>query len=58
MTGAHSSGEKLAQPRRGSQEYREGYAEARRAYLIGQADEPGHPVGLYFKRCVRSQKES
>jgi hypothetical protein len=37
MTGAHSTYEELAQPRRGSQEYREGYAEARRAYLIGQA---------------------
>ena len=37
MTGAHSSYEELAQPRRARQEYREGYAEARRAFLIGQA---------------------
>jgi ribosome-binding protein aMBF1 (putative translation factor) len=37
MTDAHSSYEELAQSRRGSQEYREGYAEAQRAYLIGQA---------------------
>lgn len=37
MTGAHSSYEEPAQPRRGRQEYREGYAEARRAFLIGQA---------------------
>jgi ribosome-binding protein aMBF1 (putative translation factor) len=37
MTEAHSSYEELAQPRRNSQEYREGYAEARRAHLIGQA---------------------
>ena len=37
MTGAHSSYEELAQPRRSSREYREGYAEARRAFLIGQA---------------------
>lgn len=37
MTEAHSTYEELAQPRRNSQEYHEGYAEARRAYLIGQA---------------------
>ncbi len=37
MTGAHSSYEELAQPRRARQEYQEGYAEARRAFLIGQA---------------------
>jgi ribosome-binding protein aMBF1 (putative translation factor) len=37
MTGAHSSYEELAQPRRDSREYQEGYAEARRAFLIGQA---------------------
>jgi ribosome-binding protein aMBF1 (putative translation factor) len=37
MTGAHSSYEELAQPRRNSQEYRAGHAEARRAHLIGQA---------------------
>jgi hypothetical protein len=34
MTDAHFSYEALAQPRRDSQEYREGYAEAQRAYLI------------------------
>jgi DNA-binding XRE family transcriptional regulator len=37
MTSTHSSYEELAQPRRNSQEYREGYAEARRVHLIGQA---------------------
>src|SRR5215813_14043046 len=37
MTADHSSYEEIAAPRRGSQEYREGYAEARRAFLIGQA---------------------
>jgi ribosome-binding protein aMBF1 (putative translation factor) len=37
MTAPHSSSEDLAAQRRGSVEYREGYAEARRAYLIGQA---------------------
>jgi ribosome-binding protein aMBF1 (putative translation factor) len=37
MTEAHSSYEELAQPRRNSREYREGYAEAQRAHLIGQA---------------------
>jgi ribosome-binding protein aMBF1 (putative translation factor) len=36
MTSAHSSYEELAQPRRGSREYWEGYAEARQAFLIGQ----------------------
>jgi ribosome-binding protein aMBF1 (putative translation factor) len=37
MTAPHSSYEDLAAPRRGSAEYRAGYAEARRAFLIGQA---------------------
>jgi hypothetical protein len=37
MTAQHSSYEDLAAQRRGSAEYREGYAEARRAFLIGQA---------------------
>jgi ribosome-binding protein aMBF1 (putative translation factor) len=37
MTAPHSSYEDLAAQRRGSGEYREGYTEARRAYLIGQA---------------------
>ena len=37
MTAEHSSYEELARPRRNSGEYREGYAEARRAFLIGQA---------------------
>lgn len=37
MPSEHSSYEELAQPRRGSDEYREGYAEARRAFLIGRA---------------------
>ena len=37
MTAEHSSYEELARPRRKSNEYREGYAEARPAFLIGQA---------------------
>src|ERR1700749_974591 len=38
MTAAeHSSYEKVVGQRRQSEEYREGYAEARRAFLIGQA---------------------
>ena len=37
MTPRHSSYEDLAAGRRDSDEYREGYAEARRAFLIGQA---------------------
>ena len=37
MTSDHSSYEELARGRRHSPEYREGYAEAQRAFLIGQA---------------------
>jgi ribosome-binding protein aMBF1 (putative translation factor) len=37
MTAEHSSYEELAAQRRDSDEHREGYAEARRAFLIGQA---------------------
>ena len=37
MTARHSSYEELAAGRRDSDEYREGYAEARRAFLIGHA---------------------
>src|SRR6516162_5631794 len=37
MTTEHTSYEDLARPRRKSAEYREDYAEARRAFLIGQA---------------------
>ncbi len=37
MTAEHSPHEELARDRRGSEEYRQGYAEARRAFLIGQA---------------------
>ena len=37
MTTEHSSYEELAGPRSKSAAYREGYAEARRAFLIGQA---------------------
>src|SRR5215472_17069287 len=37
MTDEHSSYEELAIQRRNSREYREGYAEAHRAFLIGQA---------------------
>ena len=37
MTADHSSYDELASARRDSPDYREGYAEAQRAYLIGQA---------------------
>ena len=37
MTDEHTAYEDLARDRRGSDEYRQGYAEARRAFLIGQA---------------------
>ena len=37
MNKDHASYEQLASGRRGTAEYREGYAEARRAFLIGQA---------------------
>jgi ribosome-binding protein aMBF1 (putative translation factor) len=37
MTADHAAYEDLARERRGSPGYREGYAEAQRAFLIGQA---------------------
>ena len=37
MTDEHTAYEELARERRGSEKYRQGYAEARRAFLIGQA---------------------
>ena len=37
MTDEHTAYGELARERRGSEEYRQGYAEARRAFLIGQA---------------------
>jgi ribosome-binding protein aMBF1 (putative translation factor) len=37
MTAEHSDYETLARQRRGSEQYRQGYAQARRAFLIGQA---------------------
>jgi ribosome-binding protein aMBF1 (putative translation factor) len=37
MTDEHTAYEELASDRRGSEQYRQGYAEARRAFLIGQA---------------------
>jgi ribosome-binding protein aMBF1 (putative translation factor) len=37
MTDEHTAYEELARDRRGSEEYRQGYSEARRAFLIGQA---------------------
>lgn len=37
MPAEHSSYDDLARERRDSPEYREGYAEAQRAYLIGEA---------------------
>jgi len=36
MADGHTAYEELARDRRGNQEYRQGYAEARRAFLIGQ----------------------
>src|ERR1700726_1626725 len=41
MAAEHSSYEELVRARRKSDEYREGYAEARRAFLIGQAVREG-----------------
>lgn len=37
MSANHSSYQQIARQRRGSADYREGYDEARRAFLIGQA---------------------
>jgi ribosome-binding protein aMBF1 (putative translation factor) len=37
VTDEHTAYEELARERRGNEEYRQGYAEARRAFLIGQA---------------------
>jgi HTH-type transcriptional regulator / antitoxin HipB len=37
MSTEHSSYEQITRPRRGTADYREGYDEARRAFLIGQA---------------------
>jgi ribosome-binding protein aMBF1 (putative translation factor) len=37
MTAEHSDDEALARQRRGSEEYRQGYTKARRAFVIGQA---------------------
>ena len=37
MTDEHTAYEELAGDRRGSEQYRQGYAEGRRAFLIGQA---------------------
>jgi HTH-type transcriptional regulator/antitoxin HipB len=37
MSADHSSYEEIAHQRRGSADYREGYDEAQRAFLIGQA---------------------
>jgi hypothetical protein len=37
MAAEHSAYEALARDRRSSEEYRQGYGEARRAFLIGQA---------------------
>ncbi len=49
MIDSHSSYEELAQSRRGSQEYREGHAEAQRAYLIGQAVSERRPRHSQFR---------
>ena len=37
MTDEHTSYEGLARDRRGTEQYRQGYAQARRAFVIGQA---------------------
>ena len=37
MTDEHTAYEELPRERRGSEEYRQGYAEAGRAFMIGQA---------------------
>ena len=37
MTSGHTSYEDLASQRRGSDEYRQGHADAQRAYLLGKA---------------------
>jgi len=37
MSADHSSYEEIARQRRGSADYHEGYGEARRAFMIGQA---------------------
>ena len=37
MTREHSAYDEVARDRRGSEQYRQGYVEARRAFLIGQA---------------------
>jgi DNA-binding MarR family transcriptional regulator len=37
MTSSHTSYEELASQRRDSDEYRQGHAEAQRAYLLGKA---------------------
>lgn len=37
MSAYHNSYVEIARPRRGSTDYHEGYDEARRAFLIGQA---------------------
>lgn len=37
MGSGHRSYEEIARGRRGSREYRDGYAEARRAFVIGEA---------------------
>jgi ribosome-binding protein aMBF1 (putative translation factor) len=37
MTSSHTTYEDLASQRRGTDEYRQGHAEAQRAYLIGKA---------------------
>ena len=50
MTADHTSYEELASQRRDSADYREGYAEAQRAYLIGR---PSASAG-WPSACPRS----
>jgi hypothetical protein len=52
MSRDHRSYEQTARPRRGSAEFREGYKEARRAFLIGQAvrgRQPRHRVQWFVQ---------
>ncbi len=44
MAADHSSYEELAQQRRGSEDYQQGHAEARRAFLIGHHRSSSPPV--------------
>ena len=53
MTNGHSSYDDLARERRDISEYRAGYAEAQRAFLIGDDQPPGRGTG-----CSASDQSS